>query len=82
MYGKYKLHEKEPEKEELDLKSEDELIEFFANYKSRGTKPRRKGECIDCESENWYIWRTNDALDKTYWFCTDCYQVKVKAATG
>lgn len=82
MIGKYKLYEKEPDKQDLDEMSEDELINFFGDYKNRETRASKRGDCINCDSENWYIWRTNSTLDRTYWFCTDCYQVKVKAATG
>jgi len=85
MIGKYKLYDKEPEKEELDSMSEEELLEFFGNYIGINTRPTKQPKsCINenCTSENWYRWSTGDTLKPTYWLCTDCYQVKSRASTG
>lgn len=82
MIGKYKLYEEEPEREELDAMTEDELIDYFGGRISINARARERGGCPNCESERWYQWRTNSTLDRTYWLCTDCYQVKLKAATG
>lgn len=84
MIAQYKLYEKKPDKEKLDSMSENELLDFFGNYISINVHPNKQpGNCINenCKSENWYKWSTGKTSKPTYWFCTDCYQVKSRAPT-